>query len=83
MELILNWSLKTIDSDREEVHDDSSINILSLDDTANAANISMAMQEIDQSGKELNDDPSATLHSLACEALQNIQIDNILSLLLL
>ena len=74
-----NQAEETIDSDWEDVHDDSSINILSLDDTANAANISMAMHEIDQSDKELNDDPSGTLHSLACEASQNIHIDTILS----
>ena len=43
----------------------------------NAANISMAMHEIDQSDKELNDDPSGALHSLACKVSQNIQCDNI------
>ena len=74
-----NQAEETIDSDWEDVRDDSSINILSLDDTANAANISMAMHEIDQSDEELNDDPSGTLHSLACEASRNIHIDNILS----
>ena len=66
-----------MDSDWEDVRDDSSINI-SLDDTANLSSSSLAMHAVDNTDDEceLNGDTSGTISSLAFEAAQTIQIDN-------
>ena len=66
-----------MDSDWEDVRDDSSINI-SLDDTANLSSISLAMHAVDNTDDEceLNGNTSGTISSLAFEVAQAIQIDN-------
>ena len=66
-----------MDSDWEDVRDDSSMHI-SLDTSANVSNISMAIHELDNFDYSVDDGRSTeTISGLAIQASQQIQVDDI------
>jgi hypothetical protein len=74
----MDWLEDCIHCDWEDVRDDSTMCLLSMNDTGNLSSISMAMHALDKSDdcdEELDQSSIQTQTSLATEASQRIQVD--------